>query len=104
MIKSNFHKSISLQHDEGHFTLVLHKTLILNKALLRQALNEIEENSNVVIDISKAEFIDFDTQETLENFLKTAPDDNITVEVYGFSGNINHRELQLKCSMLSTDS
>jgi len=105
VIKSNFHKSISLHHDEGHFTLVLHKNVsFLNKALLRQALNEIEENSNVVIDISKAEFIDFDIQETLENFLKTAPDDNITVEVFGFSGNLNHQELQLKSSSLAMQS
>jgi MFS superfamily sulfate permease-like transporter len=55
----------------------------LNKALLRRILNEIDENSSVIIDASKAKFIDFDIQETLDDFLKTAPDDNIIVEVFG---------------------
>ena len=85
VIKSNYHESITLHHEEGHYTLVMHKDVsFLNKALLRQLLNEINENSSVVIDASKAKFIDFDIEETLENYLKTAPDDNITVEVYGF--------------------
>lgn len=85
VIKSNYHESITLHHEEGHYTLVMHKDVsFLNKALLRRLLNEINENSSVVIDGTKAKFIDFDIQETLENFLKTAVDDNITVDVYGF--------------------
>ena len=59
----------------------------LNKALLRRILNEINENSSVIIDASKAKFIDFDIQETLENYLKTAPDDNITVRLCDFPQN-----------------
>jgi intracellular sulfur oxidation DsrE/DsrF family protein len=59
----------------------------LNKALLRRLLNEINENSTVVIDVSKAKFIDFDIKETLQNFLKTAPDDNINVVLYGDATN-----------------
>ena len=85
VIQSNFQKSISLHIEEDHYTLTLHKDVsFLNKALLRRTLNDINENSTLVIDASKAQFIDFDIQETLENFLKTAADDNITVEVYGF--------------------
>ena len=85
VIQSNFKKSISLHIEEAHYTLTLHKDVsFLNKALLRRTLNDIKENSTLVIDASKAQFIDFDIQETLENFLKSAVDDNITVEVYGF--------------------
>jgi len=85
VIKSNFHKSISLHYEEGHYTLILHKDIsFLNKALLRRVLNEIEENSSLIIDASNAKFIDFDIQETLDNFVKTATDDNISVQVYGF--------------------
>ncbi len=86
VIKSNYHKSITLHYEEGHYTITMHKDVsFLNKALLRGMLNEINENSSVIIDASKANFIDFDIQETLENYLKTAPDDNITVRLYGFT-------------------
>jgi len=88
VIKSNFHESISLHHEDDHYTLIMNKDVsFLNKALLRRTLNSIEENSTLVVDASKAKFIDFDIQETLENFLKSAPDDNIIVEIYGFPQN-----------------
>ena len=84
VIKSNYHESITLHHEGNHYTITMHKDVsFLNKALLRRILNEIYENSSVIIDASKAKFIDFDIQETLENYLKTAPDDNIVVEVFG---------------------
>lgn len=88
VIKSNFHEAISLHMEDDHYTLIMNKDVsFLNKALLRRTLNEINENSTLVIDASKAKFIDFDIRETLENFLQTAPDDNIIVEVYGFPQN-----------------
>ena len=86
VIKTNYHEVISLHKEEGHYTLSMHKDVsFLNKALLRNILMGIEENSVLIIDASKANFIDFDIQETLRDFLKTAPDDNITVEIYGLS-------------------
>ena len=85
VMKSNYHKSITLHIEENHYTLTLHKDVsFLNKALLRKLLSAVKENSALVIDASKAQFIDHDIQETLVNFLKTAPDDNITVGRYGF--------------------
>jgi len=85
VMQSNYQKSITLHHEEGHYTLFLNKDVsFLNKALLRKLLVQIKENSTLVIDASKAQFIDHDIQETLVNFLKTAPDDNITIEMYGF--------------------
>ncbi|WP_084191001.1 SulP family inorganic anion transporter [Methylomarinum vadi] len=84
VIVSNYRESIVLHYEEGHYTLILNKDVsFLNKALLRRLLNEIEENSTVVVDTSKAKFIDFDIREALQNFLKTAPDDNIEVVVHG---------------------
>ncbi len=79
---SNYRESILL-HREGHqFTLILNKDVsFLNKALLRRLLNHIEANSTVTIDGSQAKFIDQDIQETLQDFLKTAPDDKIQVEL-----------------------
>ena len=86
VMRSNYHKSITLQQDNGYQTLLLNKDVsFLNKALLRSLLHRVEKNSTLVIDASKAQFIDHDIHETLVNFLKTAADDNITVRMCGFS-------------------
>lgn len=86
VIVSNYRESIVLHFEEDHYVLILNKDVsFMNKALLRRLLNEIDENSTVVIDATKAKFIDFDIHETLENFLKTAPDDNIDVVVHGLA-------------------
>ena len=58
----------------------------MNKALLRKFILGIEENSSVTIDASRAKFIDHDILETLEDFLVTAPDDNITIEIIDLYG------------------
>jgi MFS superfamily sulfate permease-like transporter len=86
VMRSNYHKSITLQQDNGYQTLLLNKDVsFLNKALLRSLLHRVEKNSTLVIDASKAQFIDHDIHETLVNFLITAADDNITVRMCGFS-------------------
>jgi hypothetical protein len=46
----------------------------------------INANSTVTIDASKAKFIDHDILETIEDFLATAQDDNISVEVIDLYG------------------
>jgi hypothetical protein len=58
----------------------------LNKALLRKSILLINANSTVSIDASKAKFIDHDILETIEDFLATAQDDNISVEVIDLYG------------------
>lgn len=90
VIKTNYHESISLFHEKGHYTLTMHKDVsFLNKALLRNILLSIDENSTLTIDASKAKFIDADIQETLSDFLKAAPDDNIVVvELGGLPGDL----------------
>jgi len=84
VIRAHYHASISLKEEDNHFTLILHKDVsFLNKALLRKMLFQITENSTVTIDASQAQFIDHDIREIFQDFLTTAPDDNITVEVIG---------------------
>ena len=86
VIKSNYLESITLEAGKEYHTLSLNKDVsFLNKALLRKLLNQVEENSMLVIDATKAQFIDHDIQETLVDFLKTANEDNITVKMCGFS-------------------
>jgi MFS superfamily sulfate permease-like transporter len=52
----------------------------LNKAPLRGILSSIGNDSSIVIDGTRATFIDHDIAETLRDFLKAAPDRNIKVE------------------------
>jgi MFS superfamily sulfate permease-like transporter len=87
VIKANYHASITLTQDGSHYLLALNKDVsFLNKALLRKFILSIPGESKVTIDASKAKFIDHDIMETIEDFLATAPDDNITVEVIDLHG------------------
>ena len=87
VIKANYYAAITFIQDGSHFTLVLNKDVsFLNKALLRKFILHIKANSTVTIDASKARFIDHDIFETIEDFLSTAPDDNIKVEVIDLEG------------------
>ncbi len=85
VIRANYHASITLQQtDENHFLLSLNKDVsFLNKPLLRKLLCKINENSTVIIDASKAQFVDHDIRETLQDFISAAPDDNIVVQTKG---------------------
>ena len=58
----------------------------MNKALLRQYLDSIEENGYVIIDATRAQFIDQDILETIHDFVAAASDDNITVELKNLNG------------------
>ncbi len=90
VIKANYHAAITLIQQGQHYTLSLNKDVsFLNKALLRKLILRIPENSTVVIDASQAKFIDHDILETLQDFLETAPDDQITVEVIDLYGKEN---------------
>lgn len=87
VIKANYHAAITMVQDGSHYEITLNKDVsFLNKALLRKFILFIQENSTVTIDASRAQFIDHDILETIEDFLAAAPDDNITVsaiDIYG---------------------
>jgi len=87
VIKANYSAAITLIQDGSHYVLSFNKDVsFLNKALLRKFILRIEANSTVTIDASKTKFIDHDILETVEDFLATASDDNITVEVIDLYG------------------
>jgi MFS superfamily sulfate permease-like transporter len=87
VIRANYHAAITLTQDDSNYEISLNKDVsFLNKALLRKFISRIPENSKVTIDASKAQFIDHDILETIEDFLATAPDDNISVAVIDVDG------------------
>ncbi len=95
VIRAHYHASITLFQEGTHYLLSLNKDVsFLNKALLRRLLFQIDADSTVQIDATKAKFIDHDIMETLENFLMTAPDDNIVVEAVGLDMDVDRAGLR----------
>ncbi|WP_347985999.1 SulP family inorganic anion transporter [Methylomonas sp. AM2-LC] len=84
VLKANFHSAITLTRHGSHYLLRMHKDVsFLNKALLRKYLREISDESELIIDGNKAQFIDHDILETISDFLLVAPSRSITVEIQG---------------------
>ena len=87
VLRANYHSAFTLTRDGKNYLLRLQKDVsFLNKAPLRNYLEDIEENSYLMIDGSRAGFIDHDIMETLEDFIKAASDDNIRVELKDMRG------------------
>jgi MFS superfamily sulfate permease-like transporter len=79
-----FHKE---KHHEGDtISMRLSEEVsFLNKAAIRQTLDQLPENSTVVIDASKSHYIDFDILELIKEFRDIkAPLKNIQLELKGF--------------------
>ncbi|WP_150050825.1 MULTISPECIES: SulP family inorganic anion transporter [Methylomonas] len=86
VLRTNFHEAMTLTIHGNHCLLRLHKDVsFLNKAVLRQHLSEIPNDCELLIDGSKALFIDQDILETISDFLLAAPDRGIQVETQGFN-------------------
>jgi len=86
VLRANFHEAMTLTQHGSNYLLRLHKDVsFLNKALLRKHLGTIANDSELVIDGTKALFIDQDILETIADFLLAASDRNITIEIQGFS-------------------
>ncbi|WP_299455912.1 SulP family inorganic anion transporter [uncultured Microscilla sp.] len=82
VIRSNFHSSISVTKDGDHVLVRFNKDAsFLNKPLLLDALESIEENSHVVIDGTRAQYMDSDISELLDEFQQEAKLKNIKVEL-----------------------
>jgi len=92
VIRANFQSAISLTQDGRHYLLRLQKDIsFLNKAPLRECLAGIEGGSYIIIDGSKAKFVDNDILETIFDFMAAAPDDNITVELKNLNGAASYK-------------
>jgi MFS superfamily sulfate permease-like transporter len=74
-------------HHEGetiHIDLA-QEVSFLNKAAIKQTLNHLPKNSNVVIDASNTVYIDYDVLELIRDFLEFGSrDKNISIALRGF--------------------
>lgn len=87
VLRANYHAAFTLTRDGRHYLLRLQKDVsFLNKAPLRTILASVTANSYIMIDGSRATFIDQDILEMLQDFINAASDDNISVELKNVNG------------------
>jgi MFS superfamily sulfate permease-like transporter len=82
IIRSNFRSAVFVVNDKNRYLFRLRKDVsFLNKPIIKRKLEEVPDNSLVLIDASRADFIDKDVVEVIEDFMISAPLKNITVEL-----------------------
>lgn len=79
---SNFHRAISVTNDGNNVLVRLRSNVtFLNKTLLRDKLMKVKSGSHILIDGTKASFIDIDIIETIEIFCLSAQSRGVHVEL-----------------------
>jgi MFS superfamily sulfate permease-like transporter len=87
VIKANFQAAITLTRKDQLYLLKLRKDVsFLNKALLRELLDQVEPEGELIVDGTHADFIDEDVLGTLRDFREAAPDYCIEVQFRNVRG------------------
>jgi MFS superfamily sulfate permease-like transporter len=82
VLRSNFRSAIMVVHDANNYLFRLRKDVsFLNKPIIKNKLEQVPENASVLIDATRADFIDKDIIEVIEDFMKHAQLKNIRVEL-----------------------
>jgi carbonic anhydrase len=82
VMRSNFKSAVFVVHDNNKFLFRFRKDVsFLNKAIVKRKLEEVPENAFVLIDTTRADFIDKDIIDTINEFSLHAPIKNIKVEI-----------------------
>jgi MFS superfamily sulfate permease-like transporter len=82
MIRSNFRSSVLVVNDQNKYLVRLRKDVsFLNKPIIKRKLEEVPENSYVLLDATRADFIDKDVIDVVNEFLQHAHLKNIRVDV-----------------------
>jgi MFS superfamily sulfate permease-like transporter len=82
MLRSNFRSSVLVVRDKTNYLLRLRKDVsFLNKPIIKRKLEEIPPNSYIIIDSSRADFIDKDIVDVINEYKQHAGLKNISVEI-----------------------
>jgi MFS superfamily sulfate permease-like transporter len=82
VVRSNFRTSVFVMKDDNKFLFRLKKDVsFLNKPIIKNKLEAVPTDSYVLIDTSRADYIDKDVAEVIEDFMKHASLKNIRVEL-----------------------
>ena len=80
--RSNFKLAVFVVNDDNKYLFRLRKDVsFLNKPIIKRKLEKVPANAFVTIDTTRADFIDKDVIEVIEDFMIHAPLKNISVEL-----------------------
>ena len=83
--KAHSFKSSKLQNDEKINIKLAQEVSFLNKAKIKETLQNLPQNSTVIIDAAETVYIDNDVIELIVEFCKFgAKEKNITIQLFGF--------------------
>ena len=87
VLRTNYHSAFTLTQDGNNYLLRMQKDVsFLNKAPLRGHLERIKEGAHLMIDGTRATFIDQDILETLSDYIQAAKEKNIHIELKNLRG------------------
>jgi MFS superfamily sulfate permease-like transporter len=90
VIRDNFQSALIVTKDGATVLVRFAKDVsFLNKPALIQAFEAIPEGSDVVIDGTRAQFIDGDIVEAIDDFVESAPARGLTVQMRKNPGSAN---------------
>ncbi len=90
VIKSNFRRAITFVRDGNKALIKLRENVTyLNKGSLKEIMESIPANSQVLIDGTLARFIDSDIADQIDDFLRFAPEKNLDVTLFRNSNSRN---------------
>ena len=82
MVWSNFRSSVMVVNDQNNYLFRFRKDVsFLNKPIIKRKLEEVPADSFIVIDTSRADFIDRDIIDVINEFKQHASLKNISVEI-----------------------
>src|SRR6476646_1097191 len=82
LVRSNFKSAVMVVHDENNFLVRFRKDIsFLNKPIVKEKLESVPANAYVLIDMTRADFIDKDIIDVVNEFLQHAHLKNIVVEI-----------------------
>lgn len=89
ILMSNFRNPFDFVKTDYHTGEIIRLELapqvsFFNKPSIQNTLYQIPENSEVVIDASNSDFIDYDVLESIDEFRGVAPERNINLSLIGF--------------------
>ncbi len=91
LVRSNFRSSILMVNDNNHYLVRLRKDVsFLNKPVIKKLLEEIPENAFVIVDATRADFIDKDVIEEINIFIQHAHLKNIRFSIKKSQHKPNH--------------
>ena len=91
IIRGNFKSAILMIQDNNQYLIRFRKDItFLNKAIIKQKLESLPNNSFVLIDVKKADFIDKDVIDEINDFLCHVHLKNISISFSLHEYNPNH--------------